>query len=175
MYWFRRPPYFRWAASALVVAGALWMDLRGTPTELRPFAVADIEAGAAIQPEMVEYRAVPAGFLPEVNLVGFTLTSIPAGDPVTPALLTDRSGVPDGWWALEMGVPSGVIPGTELRLAIEADAGIVVPGVVIGLVSPEAPGGWSENTALVAVPSDQAATVATSLARAGVSVLVVDW
>lgn len=175
VYWFRRPPYSRWTAAVLVVTGALCMDLRGDPTELRPFAATDIAAGAAIRPEMVEYRAVPTGLLPEVNLVGFTLNSIPAGDPVTQALITDRSAVPDGWWALEMEAPSGVIPGTELRLAIEADAGTPVPAVVLGVVSPEVPGGWSENTALVAVPSDRAATVATALARAAVSVLVVEW
>jgi hypothetical protein len=151
------------------------MDVRGDPTDLRPFAATDIAAGSPIQPEMVEYRAVPTGLLPEVNLVGFTLNSVRAGDPITQALLTNRGSVPDGWWAIEMPVPSGVSPGTELRVAIETDAGTVVPAVVIGVAAPEAPDGWSEKTALVAVPSDRAAEVATALARAGVSVLVVEW
>ena len=174
VYWFRRPPYLRWIAASLIVTGALWMDLRGEPTEPRPFAVSSIAAGDRIVEEMLEYRDVPVGVLPEVDADGYAVGPILPGDPLTPSVISDRDPLPDGWWAMEMEVPTGAGSGTELRLVIEG-AAAVVPGLITTIVPAGQSAGWARDTAMVAVPSDQAALVATALARGQVGVLVVDW
>ena len=174
VYWFRRPPYLRWIAASLIVTGALWMDLRGEPTEPRPFAVSSIAAGDRIVEEMLEYREVPVGVLPEVDADGYAVGPILPGDPLTPSVISDRDPLPDGWWAMEMEVPTGAGSGTELRLVIEG-AAAVVPGLITTIVPAGQSAGWARDTAMVAVPSDQAALVATALARGQVGVLVVDW
>lgn len=161
-------------AAAVIVAGALWMDLRGTPTELRPFARASIEAGTRIDDDLIEFRNVPVGLLPEVTPGGFAITAIGAGEPLTPALLTDNGPLPDGWWALEMDVPDGAVPGTELRLVVEG-SGTVIPAVVVAAASAVRPGGWTDESAMVAIPAETATTVAAAVSHAGVSVLIVEW
>ena len=75
---------------------------------------------------------------------------------------------------MEMEVPTGAGSGTEVRLVIEG-APSVVPGLITSVVPAVRAAGWSRETAMVAVPSDQAALVATALARGEVGVLVVDW
>lgn len=174
MYWFRRPPYLRWVVASLVVMGALWMDLRGKPTEPRPFAVSSIAAGDPIAEEMLEYREVPVGVLPEVEASGYASVPISPGEPLTPSMISDRDRLPDGWWAMEMEVPTGAGSGTELRLVIEQVAA-VVPGLITRVVAAGQSAGWVRETAMVAVPSEQAARVATALADGKMSVLVVDW
>ena len=175
MYWFRRPPYLRWAAAGLVVAGALWMDFRGEPTELRPFAMAGIEAGAAVDETMLEYREVPIDLLPDVDPIGFAVVAIAAGEPLTPAALTEHGPLPEGWWAVEMEVPTGTTPGTELRLVVEDTGGIAIPAIVTAVAPTDQRSGWERDTAMVAMPQDRAAEIAEALSRAEVSVLVVEW
>ena len=175
MYWFRRPPYLRWTAAVIVVTLALWMDLRREPTELRPFAVAMIEAGTAMEPDLIEYLEVPAGLLPEVELDGITVNLIQSGEPIIPALLSDRGALPEGWWALEMQVPSGVAPGSELRLVVEEDGVNAIPAIVTAVVPPDPLDGWSQPSALVAIPADRAGALATPLSEGRVRVLIVSW
>jgi hypothetical protein len=174
VYWFRRPPYLRWIAASLILAGALWMDLRGKPTEPRPFTVSSIAAGDRIVDEMLEYREVPVGVLPEVNVDGYAMGPLSPGEPLTPSVISDRDPLPDGWWAMEMEVPTGAGSGAVLRLVIEG-AATVVPGLITNVVSAGQSAGWVRETAMVAVPSDQASAVATALTDGKVSVLVVDW
>jgi hypothetical protein len=150
------------------------MDLRGEPTEPRPFAVTSIAAGDRIVEEMLEYREVPVGVLPEVDADGYAVEPISPGEPLTPSVISDRDPLPDGWWAMEMEVPTGAGSGTELRLVIEGVAA-VVPGLITSVVSADQSAGWVRETAMVAVPSEQAPGVATALADGKVSVLVVDW
>ena len=175
MYWFRRPPYLRWVAAFVIVTVALWMDLRREPTELRPFAVATIEAGTTIESDLIEYLEVPAGLLPEVELDGITVNLIQSGEPIIPALLSDRGALPDGWWALEMQVPSGVSPGSELRLVVEGDGGIAIPAIVTSVVPRDPLDGWSQPSALVAIPADRAGAIAAPLSEGRVRVLIVSW
>ncbi len=150
------------------------MDLRGTPSEPRPFARNSIEAGAWIEDDLIEYREVPVGLLPEITPDGFAITAIAAGEPLTAALLTDKGPLPDGWWALEMDVPDGAVPGTELRLVVEG-AGTAIPAIVVAVAPAVQPAGWSNDSAMVAIPAETAKTVAAAISSAGVSVLVVEW
>ena len=175
MYWFRRPPYLRWTAAVLVVAGALWMDFRGEPTELRPFALAGIEAGASVDETMLEYREVPIDLLPDVDPIGFAVVAIAAGEPLTPAALTEHGPLPEGWWAVEMEVPTGTTPGTELRLVVDDTGGIAIPAIVTAVVPTDQRSSWERDTAMVAIPQDRAAEIAEALSGTGVTVLVVEW
>ena len=75
---------------------------------------------------------------------------------------------------MEMEVPTGAGSGAVLRLVIEG-AATVVPGLITNVVSAGQSAGWVRETAMVAVPSDQASAVATALTDGKVSVLVVDW
>ena len=95
------------------------MDVRPEPTDLRPFARSTIEAGTSVGDSQVEMREVPAGLLQEVHLPGMAKADIPEGHPILPSLLTDRPGLPEGWWAIEMPLPGGLEVNSELRLVIE--------------------------------------------------------
>ncbi len=173
MYAFRRPPYLRWIAAACIVAGALWMDLRGEPTELRPFARGPIAAGTLIDESMIDYRRVATGLLPPMGDERFALTSIDAGEPLTPAVLTTRQPLPDGWWALELEVPNGVAPGARLQLVLES-AEATVPAIVVD-VQPADQAGWDRTTALIAVPADTGPAVVAAASGARLGMLVTSW
>ncbi len=56
MYWLQRPPYLRWAAAVILVAGAAAWDISGDPLSLHPYLLADVAAGAAITDADVEWR-----------------------------------------------------------------------------------------------------------------------
>ncbi|MFW2340217.1 MAG: hypothetical protein ACN4GK_09230 [Acidimicrobiia bacterium] len=174
MYWFRRPPYFRWASAVALVLFALWMDLKGPPVELRPFAIDDIEVGAKIDQSSVEYREVPEGILPEVATLSYAAISITAGEPLTATATTDRAPLPDGWWAIEIPTPTGVLPGTELRL-IDDESGTDVPALVLSLGSQSESDAWSEDLSMVAIPADQAASVASAKSLGTLTVLITAW
>jgi hypothetical protein len=163
-------------AALLIVVGALWMDLHKEPTELRPFAIGPIEAGSPIDPALVEYRPVPEGILPDVALDGIATTLIDAGEPVLPSALGDRQPLPDGWWALEMTIPTGTTAGSELRLiANDGSTSIAIPALVMAVGRSDPPSGWSDDSALVAVPEDQALLVAAALELDQLTVLLAGW
>ena len=46
MVWLLRPPYLRYAAAAVLVLGALWLDFRPTPEVDHPFLTVPVPAGA---------------------------------------------------------------------------------------------------------------------------------
>ena len=175
MYWFRRPPYFRWASAVALVLFALWMDLKGPPVELRPFAIDDIEVGAKIDQSSVEYREVPAGILPEVATLSYAAISITAGEPLTATATTDRAPLPDGWWAIEIPTPTGVLPGTELRLIVDDESGTDVPALVLSVGPQSESDAWSEDLSMVAIPAEQAASVASAKSLGTLTVLITAW
>ena len=151
------------------------MDLTGPPAELRPFAIDDIEVGAKIDQSSVEYREVPAGILPEVATLNYAAISIAAGEPVTATATTDRVPLPDGWWAIEIPTPSGVLPGTELRLIVDDEFGTVAPALVLSVGSQSESDAWSEDLSMVAIPADQAASVASAKSLGTLTVLITAW
>ena len=168
MYWLQRPPYLRWAAAvALVVAAFAW-DLARSRTVPFPFAADPIAAGSPIEAAAVQWRGIPAGLLDVPDLTGATaLVPIPAGDPITAAIIGPAPTTPDGWWAVPVDLGLHVAPGDEVLLVV-ADPPLTVPGVVL------TPGsgdrfGLDSQPASVAVPGEAAAVVAAA-SRAGLVV-----
>ncbi len=170
MYWFRRPPYLRWAAAALIFTIAAAAELRGTPTVVHPYVAAPMAAGAALNPDALEMRRVPVGALPPVDLEGARAArTLSPGEPVLPSDLAAPQVAPDGWWLVPMPLPAAAGTGAEVRvLGLEPPQD--VPGVVVGPGGDDGFGGRLPG--LVAVPADQAAALATAAARDDVVVLI---
>ena len=178
MYWFRRPPYLRWAAAALLIITAAWLDLRPEPTVLRPFAAVDLAAGTAIKPSQLEWREVPDDLLPDPGDPTGTISRwVAAGEPVVPsALSSDRAVAPEGWWTLETRLPQGAYPGQAVHLILlpsEIDtAPHSIPGVVIASAPEGDPLAFEELPGLVAVPGESATIAAAAVAERAVAVIL---
>ena len=161
MYWLQRPPYLRWAAAALLVAGAVAWDLRGTGTETHPFLTVAVAAGSPIPADAVEWREVPAGLLERPDLDGrVAALDLAAGDPVTASVLTAPATAPEGWWAVPISLGRHARPGDEVML-VTIDPPLTIPGVVI---EGEAGDAYSLDfrPAVVAVPGESAPLVAAA-------------
>lgn len=161
MYWLQRPPYLRWAAAALLVAGAVAWDLRGTATSPHPFLTATVAAGSPIPADAVEWRSVPAGLLDPPELDGrVAALDLDAGDPITTSVLTDPATAPEGWWAVPITLGRHARPGDEVML-VTIDPPLTIPGVVL-----EAEAGDTYSLdfrpAVVAVPGESAPLVAAA-------------
>jgi len=179
VYWFRRPPYLRWVAAALLVAAAAWLDLRPDPTELRPFAAIDLPTGATIEASEIDWRLVPRGVLPPFDdPAGVVVRSVAAGEPLLPSsIATDRVPAPDGWWTMEVRLPKGAVPGQPVQLivlpadptgALQSVMGLVIvptPGQQDPLAVEELPG-------LIAVPGEKAILAAAAIADGRVSAIL---
>ena len=175
MYWLQRPPVARYIAAALVLLLAAWIELRPIPTVARPFTAIDITAGVSLDDSVIEWRTVPAGALPTIEPTGVAAVPIPAGTPLTAAVMTDSiPRAPEGWWTMELEISPDASPGTELQL-------VVIPGPAEDPVSPipaivVRPGAagqtfGSDVPGLVAVPPDRASDAAIAAAGGRLSVL----
>jgi hypothetical protein len=154
----------------MMVLLALAVELRPRSMIDHPFARHDIAAGVEIGERDVEWRPVPAGFLPPIRPEGMATVAIPKGAPLVPGLLAATPVVPAGWWALEVAIPEGAVPGAPLRLAIASDTGVeLVPGL---LISEGSDGAFGDVAGLVAVPEEQAARAAAAAATGRITVLV---
>lgn len=161
MYWLPRPPYLRWAGAALLLLGALIWDLRPNPVEMRPFAARALAAGQTITAAEVEWRAVPAGLLEQVDLTGKTAAvNVPAGDPLVGAVLGTAVAVPDGWWQVPIDIGAGAAPGREVMLVV-GEPPSTIRGLVVGAQQGDRYS-LDFQPALVAVPAEAAALVATA-------------
>lgn len=168
MFWFGRPPYWRWVTAILLVAVAGFVEFRPQPTVLHPFAA---DAAAAGEAPEIEWREVPAGMLMMPNVEGVASHALRAGEPLSPSDLVSSRPVPDGWWALAVELPAMVAPGTEVQLVLTEAAGAPVPGIVIG--ADELDGGVGAGPiALVAVPAEQAGRVVTAATNRSLAVLI---
>lgn len=168
MYWLQRPPHLRRLGAGLLVLAALWWDLRSAATEPYPFAAQHIPSGGVFTDEVVEWRNLPAGVLPQPDLgAGAAAVAIEAGDPITPSLVSPSADVPDGWWAVPVDLPARSAVGTGVMLVV-VEPPMSVPGIVV-----EAQRGdrFSLDYApsLVAVPGEMAPLVAAA-ERAGMLV-----
>ncbi len=179
MYWFRRPPYLRWAAAALLVIAAAWLDLRPDTTVLRPFATVDLAAGTALDDTMMEWRSVPAGLLPPVDDPrGLVLRPVSAGEPLLPSTLSsERVPTPEGWWTMEVHLPQGALPGQSVWLILlplsPGEDPLRVEGLVI--VPPpvdQDPLAIEPEPGLVAVSGDLATVTAAAIADGRVSAIL---
>lgn len=167
MFWFGRPPLLRRVGAVLLILGAGIIEFWPTSTVQYPFAAVETAAGASLQ---VEWREVPAGLLEPPALSGMVASHrIARGDPITPSDVRRPLGIPHGWWALTVEVPSALEPGAETRLVL--DSGRPVAGIVVATNEP-GPFAASGLTALVAVPGEDAARVAAAVAARQVVVLI---
>ncbi len=173
MYWFVRPPYARYAAAALVVMVALWMDLRPAPSESRLVARQDIPAGTALELSQFEATPLPAGMFPLVTPSGVAAVGIAKGD----LLLTSHVAAvapPDGWWVVRLPVPPGVRPGTELKVVLLTPDPTKQPEAVPGLVivpPDRSSAGFGDPEGSVAIPEGAVERVAAAVAAGRVIVL----
>ncbi len=167
MFWFGRPAVLRWIGAAVLVVGAAVVEFWPSTEVAYPFAASATSAGDALD---VEWKMVPAGLLSAPILTGMVAThALERGEPITSSDVRAPIGVPDGWWALAVEVPTGLTPGAETRLVL--GSGATVPGVVIAQSEPDS-FGVSGPTALVAVPGEDAARVAAAAAARTIVVLV---
>lgn len=161
-----RPPYLRWATAGLVIVLALYTELAPDPTVPHPFAAVAIPAGSEVTDAEVTWRDVPSGLLPPVSLPLVTGRPLAVDEPVLPSAAAAGPAVPEGWWAIELPVPTGTALGVEVRIVV---GDLVVPGIVVG--APENDG-FSEALALVAVPGEEAAAVAAAASESRAVVMV---
>ena len=169
MHWFQRPPYLRWAAGALIVLAALYLELRPSTMVDHPFAATDIAAGDAVGGDSVGWRRIPAGILAVPDLGGgVAARAVAAGSPLLPGDLASGPLIPAGWWSVPMAIPHAP-PGTPVRLVLTA-SGTTVDGVVVA--TPDDDGFGLEPQGLVAVPGEAAGLVAVATANRDVIVLV---
>ena len=169
MFWFGRPPYWRWVAAGLLVLGAAALEFRPTQVARHPFTAAATAAGAV--PE-IEWREVPAGvFEPMTAVRGVASHPLEAGEPLAPSDLAIRPEIPTGWLALAVELPAMVAPGAEVQLVRTGATAPPIAGLVVG-ADESGDGLGSGPTALVAVPAHHAPTVATASADRSLVVLI---
>ena len=155
--------------------GVSWfIQLMPSPVTQHPFARMDIPAGAELSEDLFEYREIPEGLLPAVAISGILAVPLSSGDPLTSAVLAGTESVaPDGWWAVELETPPGLLPGSQVLLVAAGDgptpATEPIPGVVIhSMAEGREPG----ERALVAVPGEQLARVSAASAYGTLTVAV---
>ncbi len=172
MYWLRKPPYLRYGAAALVVIGAFWLELRPTATVLHPFAAEELPAGTPLNEAPVDWREIPSGLLPPVDTSGVLHRPVASGSPILPADVGGGavSAVPEGWWGIELPLPTLATPGRSVQIVVLSERTRSVAGVV--LEQQEGLDPFGLPTGLVAIPAEDAVGVAAAAAEGRVAVLV---
>ncbi len=174
MMWFAPRPYLKWAGAAAIVGMSWLIQVMPSPVTLHPFASVDIPEGAELSEDLFEYREIPEGLLPAVAVRGVLVVPLSRGDPLTSAVLDGtETAVPDGWWAVELETPPGLLPGAHVLLVAGGD-GLSpttepIPGVVI---RPMAEGQEPGERALIAIPAEQLARVSAASAYGTLTVAV---
>ena len=174
MYWLRRPPYLRYLAAVLILAGAAWLEFRQPALVLHPFATEPVPVGVNIEEGPSEWREVPADLLPPVSSHGVTRRRVPEGHPFLPADLDSATRhVPEGWWALEVRLTERAQVGQQLQLVVMTSAGAsAVPGIVLEGSDRGSGLDFGESLGLVAVPGEEAVSVAIAAAEGRLAVLI---
>jgi hypothetical protein len=166
----RRTPYARWLAAVALVATAAVIDLRGAPTQAHPYLTASVAAGETVEDNSLQWRDVPAGVLPEIDLTNSVAArDLDAGQPLLPGDLAAPPTIPSGWWAVPLPIPGNPAPGTAVRVVLTDTSttidGVVVAGAVQDGFTPQAKG-------LAAIPGEHAAAVAAAAIDQHLVVLV---
>jgi len=170
VFWLRRPPYARWFVAAALVAAAAAIDLRDAPTQPHPYLTVAVAAGETIDDGLVEWRDVPAGVLPEVDLTtSIAARNLIAGEPLVPSDLSATTAIPTDWWAVPLPIPGNPAPGTAVRIVL-TDTSTTIEGVVVAAAPQD--GFAAQSTGLTAVPGKQAAAVAAAAIEQRMVVLV---
>lgn len=166
MYWLSSPPYVRWLIAATIVITAAFMDLSGPSTVSYPFVAEDATAGDTI---VVEWRQVPAGLLPTTDAAsGMAHRDLVAGTPLVPGLVAPTGPIPADWWAIPTELPLDIAPGAEVLVTMR-DPDLEVAGIVVSRGSEGSFGVVTQG--VIAVPPQDAATVAAALAESRATVL----
>lgn len=166
-----RPPYLRWAAAALVLIAGLLIELLPSPTVDVPVAVDDVVAGSVLETTDVVWRQAPAGLFEPVDLPATATRRISAGSVVTVADLRDgEEPIPSGWWSIVLPVPPGTAAGDPiLAVVTSGEHTLAIQGL---MASDPIDDGFSDRSALVAFPADDAVTVAAATFENRITVLV---
>ncbi|MEX0757366.1 MAG: hypothetical protein WD532_06990 [Acidimicrobiia bacterium] len=167
MFWLSRPPYVRWALAALVLVTGVIIEMRPMQTVPHPFTVDSIAVGNVVDETQVVWRDVPVGLFAPIHLPVTASRQIFAGEPLLAGGGTTSvdTGIPEGWWAIELEIPAGASPGMRVR--------VVTPeGGAEGVIVEIRDGDFGERSGLVAVPEGAADTVAAAVLDATVAVLV---
>ena len=175
MYWFRRPPYFRWAAAAALVITAVWLDVRPQPTVSHPYAAVALTDGTLIEETMIDWRTIPADVLPDPgNPIGMVSRRVATGEPLVPSAVSrTRIVAPEGWWTLETRLPQGARPGQSVHIILlgVGDVPQAIPGIVVAAPTTDALA-LEDVPGLVAVPAESAAVAAAAVAEDQVAVIL---
>lgn len=174
MIWFAPRPYLKWAGAAAIVGVSWFIQLMPSPVILHPFAEMDIPAGTELSDDLFEYREISEGILPVTAVHGILAVPLSRGDPLTSAVLAGTDTVvPDGWWAVELETPPGLLPGSQVLLVAGGDGPAPAPEPIPGVViHPMAEGRDPVERALIAVPAEQLARVSTASAYGTLTVAV---
>ena len=172
--WFAPRPYLKWAGAAAIVGVSWLIQVMPSPVTLHPFARVDIPAGARLSGDLFEYREIPEGLLPEAAIHGVSAVPLSRGDPLTAAVIArTETAVPDGWWAVELETPPGLLPGGHVLLVAGGDGLSTAAEPILGVViRPMAEGRETGEMALIAVPGDQLARISTASAYGTLTVAV---
>jgi len=170
VFWLTRPPYLRWAAAVLLIVAALIWDLRGRTGTPYPFAARPIARGAVIGETDLEWKTVPNGVLSMPDLSALIAArAIAEGEPILPSAVDTDGGTPEGWWAVPVALPAAAAVGARVRL-IATDSGVESEGLVVATGSTDLLS--ISDAGLVAVPPENAATIATASVAGDLIVLV---
>ena len=143
------------------------MEIAPEATTPHPFTVTDLAVGDTIDDTVVVWRDVPKDLFDPVVLPTTASRPLRVGDPVTvgDASAGVSSGIPEGWWGVEVDVPAGARSGMSVKL-VTGDA--AVDGIVIDVTD----GDYGERTGLVAVPGEVAERVAAAALDTRMMVLI---
>jgi hypothetical protein len=137
---------------------------------MHPFARSSLNAGNELDESSIVWRKVPKGLLPEVDPQGVLRIEIMAGEPIVPSMVGGAPVAPEGWWAIEIPVPSGTTIGSEVRLVVDTrTTPRVIPGIVIRLAEGDS---FEGTLGLVAVPEGEVGATAAAAADSSLEVLV---
>ena len=171
MYWLRRPPYFRYLLAAVIVVGALVMEFRRPEVMLHPYAAEVIPSGSPLETASLDWKEIPTGVLPPVEVSGAAGRTVPAGSPLLPQDVSDSPRAPEGWWAVEVPLPSRAGVGQTVQVVV-LSVGTAVPGLGLEPAPRSDEFGFSDRMGLVAVPSSEAALVVMAVAEQRVGVAI---
>jgi hypothetical protein len=156
-----------------LVIAAFAVEVAGPKTTGHWFAIADIEAGTQLGPDLFRSVQVPSGLLPDTQPEGYARVEIRAGDPLITGQVTEQPArAPEGWWAIELSVPGHVRPGQKVHLVLlSTDPTTVVTGITLTVETRSDAFGGASALATIAIPAEAAADVAVASEAGKVTVL----
>ena len=164
-----KPPYLRWALVVIIFVAAVAWEVADRATVPHPFAARAIPRGETVEVDDVEWRQLPGGALPSIDVLGSTaVADIAAGDPLTSSVIGSLPPVPEGWWSVPVALPLGVPPGSKVRLSLID--GTTAHGIVSRAATEDEFG--IERAGAVAVSESDVDRVAASSAAGSIVVLV---